>query len=89
MDLIYVLDCLFENVEIAIFANQLPTAVLKSSVIMLDNIGIFGFGAILSFSDGTGLDLIPADLDFLLIGNIEDGGSVYGMYYVHVELPAP
>jgi glucan 1,3-beta-glucosidase len=86
---IYVLDSLFENVETAIYANQLPATVLESSVITLDNIGVVDVGTMIGFVDGNVLDLAPQDVDFLIVGNIEDGGSAYGMYNANVNVPDP
>ncbi|KUJ15980.1 pectin lyase-like protein [Mollisia scopiformis] len=86
---IYVLDSLFENVETAIFANQLPAAVLESSVITLDNIGVLNVGSMIGFVDGNVLDIDPIDLNFLIIGNIQDTGSYYGMYYFNANTPDP
>jgi glucan 1,3-beta-glucosidase len=86
---IYVLDTLFENVETAIYANALPTTMLKSSVITLDNIGVLNVGTMFSFTDGTALDIAPENLNFLVIGNMENSGMIHGMYYVDVPRPSP
>jgi glucan 1,3-beta-glucosidase len=86
---IYVLDTVFENVRTAIFAYQLPSTVLKSSVITLDNIGVVNVGTMIGFVDGTSLDVAPADLEFLVVGNIENDGSMFGMYYANVPVPDP
>jgi polygalacturonase len=62
---------------------------LKSSVITLDNIGVLNVGTMFKFTDGTVLDLALANLDFLVIGNLENGGMIHGMYYVDVPTPSP
>jgi glucan 1,3-beta-glucosidase len=74
-------------VETAIFANQLPATVLESSVITLDNIGVLNVGTMIGFVDGNVLDINPTDLNFLIVGNIQDGGSAYGMYNFNANTP--
>lgn len=73
----------------AILAKQLPATVLKSSVITLDNIGVSGVATMVKFSDGTSLNLPAESLDFLIIGNLEAGGSAYGNYNLGVNNPHP
>lgn len=84
-----VLDSLFLEVGNAISADQQTSVILESSVITLDNIGIIGVDTVVGFTDGTALDIAAEDIDFIIVGNLQDDGDAYGSYSISVETPSP
>ena len=87
----YILDSLFDGTATAIKANFEQASILETtgSIITLDNIGVLNVNTIVTYTDGDNLDLAAADVDFVIIGNLEADGSAYGQYSVAVQLPAP
>ena len=85
----YILDSLFDGTATAIKANFEQASILETSIITLDNIGVLNVNTMVAYTDGDNLDLPAADVDFVVIGNLEADGSAYGQYNVAVQLPAP
>ncbi|KAJ5211430.1 exo-1-3-beta-D-glucanase [Penicillium cinerascens] len=84
----YILDSLFDETPIAIQANFEQSSILNTSIITLDNVGVNAVDTIISFSDGSSLDLANRDLDFVIIGNVKDQSSQsFGSYSVSVQTP--
>ncbi|KIM96238.1 glycoside hydrolase family 55 protein, partial [Oidiodendron maius Zn] len=85
----YILDSLFDGVATAIYANFEKSTILETSIVTLDNIGILNVDTMFAFTNGEVLDLPAADIDFVVIGNLEYDGSNLGLYTVGVQLPPP
>jgi glucan 1,3-beta-glucosidase len=85
----YILDSLFDGTATAIKANLEQASILETSIITLDNIGVLNMNTMVAYTDGDNLDLPAADVDFVVIGNLEADGSAYGQCSVAVQLPAP
>ncbi|GLA11528.1 hypothetical protein AnigIFM62618_005494 [Aspergillus niger] len=86
----YILDTMFDETPIAIQASFEQSSILKSSIITLDNIGVNAVDTMVSFADGTSLDLPNGDVDFVVIGNIQQqSGNTFGYYAVNVQEPPP
>ncbi|KAK8044972.1 exo-1-3-beta-D-glucanase [Apiospora rasikravindrae] len=86
---IYVMDSSFASVGAVLHANAQSKTILDSSIITLDNIGVADVGAMVTF-EGDGLLLIPTeDIDFYILGNVQEGGSFYGIYGLDVKVPSP
>ena len=71
---IYVMDSYFEDVGVMVHANMRPETVLSSSIITLDNIGVEAVTNMVTFSDGSALDIPPSTLDFVIVGNVQADG---------------
>ncbi|EON98175.1 hypothetical protein UCRPA7_6324 [Phaeoacremonium minimum UCRPA7] len=85
----YILDSGFYDVGTVIFANTEPAKILESSIITLDNIGVEDVTSMVTFSDGTLLNLPVGNVDFVIVGNVEAAGPSYGMYQVALNNPSP
>ncbi|KAI9645912.1 hypothetical protein NHQ30_005349 [Ciborinia camelliae] len=83
----YVMDTIFDGVATAIEANFVQSTILETSIITLDNIGVLNVDTMVAFSNGDFLDLPAADIDFIIIGNLEADGYDYGQFSVNVQLP--
>jgi glucan 1,3-beta-glucosidase len=77
---IYVMDSLFADIPVAIEAHFMKETILETSIITLDNIGMINVDSSVTFEDGSFLELPAGDIDFVIIGNIELNGDVYGSY---------
>ncbi|GIJ86242.1 hypothetical protein Asppvi_005128 [Aspergillus pseudoviridinutans] len=86
----YILDTMFDETPIAIQASFNQSTILDSSIITLDNIGVNGVKTMVAFTDGTSLDLPNGDVDFVVIGNLqEQSDKSLGSYQVNVQDPPP
>ncbi|PYH85075.1 exo-1,3-beta-D-glucanase [Aspergillus uvarum CBS 121591] len=86
----YILDTMFDETPIAIQANFEQSTILETSIITLDNIGVNGVDTMVAFTDGSSLDLPNGDVDFVVIGNLqEDASQSFGSYTVNVQNPPP
>ncbi|OOG00127.1 glycoside hydrolase family 55 protein, partial [Aspergillus carbonarius ITEM 5010] len=84
----YILDTMFDETPIAIQANFEKKSILETSIITLDNVGVNGVDTMVSFTDGSSLDLPNGDVDFVVIGNLqEDSSKSFGSYSVNVQTP--
>ncbi|KAK5157149.1 hypothetical protein LTS14_004667 [Recurvomyces mirabilis] len=84
---IYLMDSQFQSVGTAIKANQLNADLKDTSVIVLDNIGMQGVSEVLTFSDGSSMEITPGTLDFFLFGNMKDGSSTFGSFGLAMPHP--
>ncbi|KAK4860839.1 hypothetical protein LT330_004570 [Penicillium expansum] len=86
----YILDSMFDETPIAIQASFEQSTILESSIITLDNIGVNAVDTMVAFTDGTSLDLPNGDVDFVVIGNLQEQSSKsFGSYEVNVQNPPP
>lgn len=86
----YILDTMFDETPIAIQASFEQSTILESSIITLDNIGVNAVDTMVAFTDGTSLDLPNGDVDFVVIGNLqEQSAKDFGSYKVNVQDPPP
>ncbi|PYI01146.1 exo-1,3-beta-D-glucanase [Aspergillus sclerotiicarbonarius CBS 121057] len=84
----YILDTMFDETPIAIQANFEDKTILETSIITLDNVGVNGVDTMVSFTDGSSLDLPNGDVDFVVIGNLqEESSKSFGSYSVNVQTP--
>jgi hypothetical protein len=84
---IYLMDSDFQNVGIAIQANQLNSDLSDTSVIILDNIGMSGVSTVLAFSNGATASIAPGTIDFYLFGNMKNGDSAFGSFGLAMPHP--
>lgn len=78
---IYVMDSAFERVKNAIKTGLMKKDVMDTTIITLDNIGLIsGVGTLMSFTDGTVLDVPAGNIDHIVVGNVKIGGQSFGQY---------
>lgn len=81
---------MFDETRIAIKANFEELTILETSIITLDNIEVNAVDTMVAFTDGTSLNLPNGDVDFVIIGNVQDKTSTsFGSYSVNVQGPPP
>lgn len=81
------MDSDFQNVGIAIQANQLNSDLSDTSVIILDNIGMSEVSTVLAFSNGATASIAPGIIDFYLFGNMKNGASIFGSFGLAMPHP--
>lgn len=78
---IYVMDSAFARVTSAIKTALMKKDVMDTTLITLDNIGIEDdVGTLISFTDGTVLDVPAGNIDHIVVGNIKIGDQSFGEY---------
>ncbi|SPQ22989.1 a8ef266c-8802-41e8-87ee-6caa1a908fce [Thermothielavioides terrestris] len=88
---IYIMDSMFDDVNTAIKVNLPKGTVLESSIITLDNVGTFrNVQTLISFPDPGDTPILPSEnINFFVLGNVENAGVSDGIYSVDVGVPAP
>ncbi len=83
----YILDSQFSNTPIAIQATFESKSMLNTSVITLDNVAFLGsVDNIVQFTDSN-LGLTGSSVNFVIIGNIEQGSAIFQGYYHYSKPP--
>ncbi|RDW56742.1 pectin lyase fold factor [Coleophoma cylindrospora] len=86
----YIMDTSFDGTATAIEAKFEESTILDTSIITLDNVGVYNVDTMVQYSNGNSLALPVSDVDFVVIGNLEVfGAQNYGQYTVLVQEPPP
>jgi hypothetical protein len=78
---IYVVDSVFQNVDIAIYSTPTTNMPDGTSDITLDNVALSNVGEVIYFTDGQAANINPnSNIDFFTLGQVELGGGHFGVF---------
>ena len=73
----YIMDSLFDGVGVVVHASAIPPTVLGSSIITLDNIAVASVDTMVTFADGSTLEIPVEATQFVIVGNVAANGCVF------------